>query len=361
MTDLQASLMAIGGAILVGVISYNKWQEFKTKKAVERAFSPGSDDVLMKSGNRPDDGERHEPTIGPATSEQLAALIPATELPEDAVQDNVNVTVAAEPAELSLDEIVDCIVPLELAQPLRGDKALTQSQSLRHIGNKQVNFVGQREDGSWESLAHGSIYTALYAGIQLANRHNALNELEYSEFITSLRQIADHLDAEPDVPDMPAVMAAARHLYQFVNEHDAQLSVNVASDGAPWAMGTLKAALERQGFEARPDGRMVMPDGEGGVLFTLSTNLTPAADATARLTLLLDVPRVAPAKDGFGTMTSCARMLATRLAGNVVDDSNQPLSTVALAEIAQQVSGFYAEMESADIAAGSVRALRLFS
>jgi len=32
MTDLQASLLLIGGAIVVGVITYNKWQEHKEKK-----------------------------------------------------------------------------------------------------------------------------------------------------------------------------------------------------------------------------------------------------------------------------------------------------------------------------------------
>jgi hypothetical protein len=281
-------------------------------------------------------------------------------LPDDAVQDNVVVTVAA-PKELPLDDVIDCTVPLEPAQPVRGEKVLAQAQSLRHVGNKPVHFIGQREDGEWEPIMHGSIYTSLRAGVQLASRQTALNEIEYSEFIMRLRQVADHLDAEPDVHDMAAVMTGARHLHQFVTDHDAQLSVNVASNGAPWAIGTLTAALERQGFDIRPDGRIVMPDGEGGILFSLSTNASLAQESTSRLTLLLDVPRVAPGKDGFGAMTACARMLAVRLDGNVVDDTDQPLSAAALAEIAQQVAAFYAEMESADIAAGSTRALRLFS
>ena len=32
MTDLQTSLMAVGGIIVVAVVSYNKWQEYKTRK-----------------------------------------------------------------------------------------------------------------------------------------------------------------------------------------------------------------------------------------------------------------------------------------------------------------------------------------
>jgi FtsZ-interacting cell division protein ZipA len=144
-------------------------------------------------------------------------------------------------------------------------------------------------------------------------------------------------------------------------EYDAQLSVNVQSKGAPWNIGTLLAALERQGFDLRPDGRLVMQDGDGGTLFSLSTNVTLAAETTSRLTLLLDVPRVAPQRDGFGAMIACAKMLAARLDGVVVDDGGQPLSDTALAEIAEQVSAFYSHMDSANIPAGSTRALRLFS
>jgi hypothetical protein len=160
---------------------------------------------------------------------------------------------------------------------------------------------------------------------------------------------------------MSDVMKSARALQQFVGQFDAQLSVNIQSNGAPWAIGTLLAALERQGFDLRPDGKLVMPDGEGGVLFMLSTNVTLADETTLRLTLLLDVPCVALARDGYGAMISFAKTLAARLDGAVVDDTSQPLSDAALAEIAGQVQTFCSDMENLGVAAGSPRALRLFS
>ncbi|MGB6056414.1 MAG: cell division protein, partial [Burkholderiaceae bacterium] len=61
MTDLQASLLLIGGAIVVGVISYNKWQEYKAKKSVERAFSSAHDDVLMQPDGADEAVDRLEP------------------------------------------------------------------------------------------------------------------------------------------------------------------------------------------------------------------------------------------------------------------------------------------------------------
>ena len=366
MTDLQMSLIAIGSAIVVGVISYNKWQEYKAKKSVERAFSTAPDDVLMQSGaagNAADD-VRHEPSFADDGMESggnaVEAAAPAGEF-ADAPEQAVQAPAIATARDLPVDSLVDCPIPLALDAPVHGEKIILPLQGLRHVGNKPVHFIGQREDGQWEAIAHRGIYTALLAGVQLANRGSALNELEYSELVTRLRQVADEINAEPEVPDMTAVMTAARSLHQFVAEYDAKLSVNVQSKGAPWAINTLLAALERQGFDLRPDGRLVMPDGDGGVLFSLSTNVTLAADTTSRLTLLLDVPCVSPQRDGFGAMIACAKSLAARLGGTVVDDGSQPLSEDSLAEIARQVNAFYEDMQVAEIPAGSVRALRLFN
>lgn len=422
MTDLQTSLMIIGGVIVVGVISYNKWQEHKTRKTVERAFSSDHDDVLMHADSQltpavmnktapaamsplsVDDDERVEPELYqmperrpmpaplevPAaepylsldTSPDSHADYPAdplgaheTEADLSHVETSINAAAmrgdepqaqsaaadAAPVRELPVDELVDCIIPIALELSVRGEKLLPGVQNLRHVGNKTIHFVGRTTDGEWEAVSHGSIYNALLAGVQLANRNNALNELEYSELVVRLREFTDVIGAEPEIPDMIDVMKTAQALYQFIIDHDVQLGVNVRSNGAPWNVSTLLAALTRQGFDRRTDGHLVMQDGEGEVLFSMSTNVTGAAEATDRLTLLLDVPRVGAARDGYGAMIACARSLAMRLGGTVVDDSDQLLSDAALSDISEQVGAFYNAMESAEIPAGSRRAMRLFS
>ena len=367
MTDLSASLLAIGGVIVSGVIAYNKWQEHKAKRSVERAFSSQHDDVLMRTGAASGipESERVEPTF---VTDGVEAALPERDLYPVPDQDQDQSTLLAGSAphgetalEPPVDELVDCIIPLALAGAVRGEKIIVPLQSLRHAGNKPVQFIGQRDDGAWEAISRGSTYVNLRAGVQLANRSGALNELEYSELVMRLRQVADELDAEPDVPDMSSVVRSARALHQFVAEYDAQLGVNILSNGAPWAVNTLLAALERHGFDLRPDGRLVMPDGDGGILFSLATNVTLADETTSRLTLLLDVPCVALARDGFGAMIACAKMLAARLDGTIVDDSGQPLPEAALAGIGGQVAAFYDNMQAAGIPAGSTRALRLFS
>jgi hypothetical protein len=371
MTDFQMSLIAAGGVFVVGVISYNKWQEYKARRSVERAFASDHDDVLMRSGDDPvvrqepvfdlggapvGDGLDTEPSMGPVgTGAEPDAADVNPPLPGTTPD-----TPPAELAENLVDPLIDCLVPLALEAAARGDKILPALLKLRRVGNKPIHFVGLAVNGDWEPIVRGGVYTKLQAGVQMATRTTALNELEYSELVTRLRAVADEIGAEPEVPDMIEVMSEARTLHRFVSGHDAQLGVNLKSNGAPWAISTLIGALESQGFDVRPDGRYAMPDGEGGVLFTLSTNVTLGADTTSRLTLLLDVPCVAPARDGFGKMIAAARALEQRLEATVVDDSDQPLMDAALGEIDGQVKDFYQEMEAADIPAGSTRALRLF-
>jgi len=419
MTDLQMSLIAASGVFVAGVIGYNKWQEYKARKSVERAFSSDHDDVLMKTGAAAERApaapvERHEPVFDgdvaavapldvPPDDIAPSVLVPGPDalaepvvhaagpLPSPASSPASPVAAATDPAEplaplagampampamsipsapaqlaeTLVDPLIDCLIPMNAEGPLRGERILPALQKLRRVGNKAVHFVGLAVNGDWEPIVHGGVYTKLQAGVQLATRTTALNELEYSEMVTRLRAVADEIGAEPEVPDMIEVMSEAKNLHRFVAGHDAQLGVNLASKGAPWAMSTLIGALENQGFDVRPDGRFAMPDGAPGktqgVLFTLSTNVTLGADTTSRLTLLLDVPCVAPAKDGFGQMVACAKSLELRLDGAIVDDFDQPLLDASLDEIAGQVREFYQEMDAADIPAGSARALRLFS
>lgn len=375
MTELQASLVAIGGAIVVGVISYNKWQEWRARKSVEQAFSTTQDDVLMQEGSP--QGLRQEPVLTPFEGPDVIDTGGLTD-PEPVLADHANEAAAASdaaaedvavpaaarkaaPARCSpLDATIDCIVPLALDAPLRGEKVNTAFQQLHLIGGKSVRVVGLNEAGEWEAVAVGGIYSALQVGVQLATRSGALTELEFSELASRLDPLADELGARAELPDMADTIAQARALHQQVQEFDAQLSINVRSNNAPWMVSTLKPALQRQGMELRPDGRLVMPDGEGGQLFSVSTNANPADETSRQITLLLPVALVAPDRDGFKAMTAFAKSLASRLSATVVDDEGQPLTDAVLAAIAGQVVDFYRAMEQAGIPAGSTRAQRLF-
>ncbi len=396
MTDFQLSLMGGGAIFLAAVLIYNKWQEYRAKKSVDKAFSAEHDDVLMQAGMQTGMpaakgrtaaareafgdanvapggmvGERVEPTfqddavagmhaesgfeprMEPAVG-QAAAVTSAPLLDDD--EEALDAVIGG-----LLDPIIDCLIPLVPESAVAGKAVLPLQKNLQRAGDKAVQLVGLHRDGHWEPIAAEASYVKLLVGVQMASRASALNELEFSELVMRVRSLADEIGAEPEVPDMRDVMANARALHRFVLDHDAQLGINVQSNGAPWAINSLLVSLEKQGFDFRADGSFVMPDGDGAYLYSINTNAPLSAATTSRLTLLLDAPRVMPARDAFGAMTACAKSLAARLGATVVDDGNQALQDQTLGEIGQQLVEFYNEMQEAEIAAGSMRALRLFS
>lgn len=357
MMDLQLSLLVAGVSFIVLLVIYNKWQEYRAKRRVERAFSGAHDDVLMRPEEK---SGRQEPQFDEQDLNALSDDEPVFVEGEVPLASDLAKSIEDEQA-LSVDDLIDCVITVEFEAPVRGEKLLQEVSELKYVGRKPVHFIGLTHEGQRDEIAHGGVYTTLFAGIQMVSRSGPLNELEYSEFVSKLRDIADRFNAHSDVPDMNLVMSNARELHQFVAEHDAQLSVNVLSNGAPWDVTTLLAALEKQGFDVRADGRLVMPDGDTGNLFTMSLNVSASETVTSKLTLLLDVPCVAPDLEGFGVMAKCARSLASRLGGTVVDDGHHPISEQALAEIAEQVRAFCNAMAVAEIPAGSRRAKRLFS
>ena len=387
MTELQASLIAIGAVIVVGVIAYNKWTEWRAKNSVENAFSDMPDDVLMGGGKahhstshslhddatheHSDDEHDHSAHDEHHQQHEHGHADHADHADEDDHQHVTTQTARAaqaEPLEFihataktsPLDPVVDCIIPLALEHPLRGEKIIAAFQSLRFVGNKLVQVIGETETGSLEPVAHGGAYHSLQVGVQMASRLSPLSELEYSELVLGLNNMGDELGSMPDIPDMSQVISDARRLHQFIQEFDVQLSVNVRSKGMPWLVATMRPALQRQGLDLRPDGRLIMSDGDGGLLFSISMNATPADASTKMMTLLLPVPMVESQRLAFEAMTAFAKSLASRLSGEVIDDSGQPLNDASLDAIAAQVKDFYHAMEDYGVTAGSSAAKRLF-
>ena len=390
MTELQASLIAIGAVIVVGVIAYNKWTEWRAKNSVENAFSDMPDDVLMGGGNAhqsphqsPHDVAEHEHNDDEHDhsahdeyhqqpdqhdSHEHGHVDHTNEDDHQHVSAQTTHAASAEPLEFlhatakssPLDPVVDCIIPLALEHPLRGEKIISAFQSLRFVGNKLVQVIGETETGNLEPVAHGGAYHSLQVGVQMASRLSPLSELEYSELVLGLNNMGDELGSMPDIPDMSQVISDARRLHQFIQEFDVQLSVNVRSKGMPWLVATMRPALQRQGLDLRPDGRLIMSDGDGGMLFSISMNASPADESTKMMTLLLPVPMVESQRQGFEAMTAFAKSLASRLSGEVIDDSGQPLNDASLDAIAAQVNDFYHAMEEYGVTAGSSAAKRLF-
>jgi FtsZ-interacting cell division protein ZipA len=276
-------------------------------------------------------------------------------------------TISAAPPHV-VDRRIDCVVPIRLGGPVAGDRAMPFAQRLRRAGSKPVYIEGKGEGHTWELLQSGERYDELRAAVQLANRGGALNELEFSEFVSGVQQFADAVDGLPEFPDMLETVSMARELDGFAAQCDAQLSINVLSDGAPWSANYVQAVASQDGLLLSRDGtRFVKLDTKQSPVFMLQfgdTNflrddLTYKGGQT--ITLILDVPVADEDILPFRLMCDYANSLAERIGGRVVDDQRRPLPEEALLAIEKQLMTLYAKLEEAGIPAGSPATRRLFS
>jgi hypothetical protein len=268
-----------------------------------------------------------------------------------------------------VDRRIDCIVPIRLGAVIPGERVIPLAQRLRRAGSKPVHIEGKPEGGDgWELLQNGVRYEELRAAAQLANRSGPLNELEFSEFVAGVHQFADALDGLPEFPDMTETVAMARELDAFAAQCDAQLSINVLSDGAPWSANYVQAVSAQDGLLLSRDGtRFVKLDAKQSPVFMLQFGDTNFLrdDLTYKggqmITLILDVPVADEDILPFRLMCDYARSLAERIGGRVVDDQRRPLPESVLQNIDKQLMTLYAKLEQAGIPAGSAATRRLFS
>ncbi|MEX8192410.1 cell division protein FtsZ [Comamonas guangdongensis] len=270
-----------------------------------------------------------------------------------------------------LDPLIDAIAPITVAQAVPGEVALQAQPSTRRAGNKPFAIEGMNQDSrQWEPLQAGQRYLGFQAGVQLANRTGALNEIEFSEFVTKVQRFADALGAMADVPDMLNEVARARELDQFASEHDAQLSFMLRARQASWSAGYVQQNANRLGFvgSAMP-GRMVLASPIQGLPPVLVLGYDPQAamgddldqSVVREFLLSLDVAQVPRGQQPFARLRQVAEQLCQTMDGVLCDQNGYLLPVSALDPIQHDLELLYDKLDSRELSAGSLLARRLFS
>ena len=348
MNSLTVALAALGGVVLAAVVAHGAWQARKAgpKRA---AIDPGAP--------RP---EPIEPVLGSAMVRDAAELPPAGAEPR-----------ASRRLLPRLDALIDAIAPLTVEAPVSGEVVLMHMPTTRRAGSKPFFIEGlNAETGEWEPAAAGQRYGELQAGVQLANRTGALNEIEYSEFVQKVQAFAETVGAMADFPDMLDVVARARELDAFASDHDAQLAVHLQARSAAWSVGYIQQHASRHGFVAGVvPGRLVLPSTDEGappvLTLTFDSQAAFAEDpnkaAVRDVTLSFDVPQTDPKGEPFVAWQASAQALSLGMDAAIVDDAGRPLSPEGFAAIGRELGQLYSQLETRDLAAGSAAARRLFS
>jgi ZipA, C-terminal FtsZ-binding domain len=254
-----------------------------------------------------------------------------------------------------LNPVADCIVDLPLRDSLSGERILSLTSSIRRVGSKPIIFEGQNELGEWEPIVTGERFASLRAGVLLANRHGALNAMEFSDFASYMQKLADHFEIHANVPEMQSTLQRARQLDAQCADLDAQIGLNIIASEA-LSTNDLSTLAAEFGLTERGNNRFSLMGEHQEALFSVALG-----DAPNRLNLLLDVPRAPSAANPWARMLDCAQRCVARFGGRLVDDADKPLNKEALERIGSQLAQRYQSLSEASMVAGSPVALRLFN
>ncbi len=346
MSDLQLGLAIAGGVLLAGFVAHSTWT---TRRNTPRQATPSDPATDHMGGPR-------EPVLDDVDLSAAVAAIPAA---------------SRRPA---MDALIDVIatVALDPATPaVSGEAALAAMPATRRAGTKPFAIEGYNlATGVWEPPLAGQRYGGFQAGVQLANRSGALNEIEYSEFVVKTQAFADALGATPDFPEMLDEVARARELDQFASAHDAQLGFSIRARQAAWSPGYIQQHAAKLGFVAGViPGRLALPASGDGMPAVLALGFDaqaamaedPEQSAVRTIALHLDVAQVERGENAFERLRDAALALAHSMDGIVTDDDGQPISAQAMGVIGAELEQLYNTLEQRDLAAGSALARRLFS
>lgn len=352
MSTLQVGLAIVGGLVLAGVVAHGAWT---SRRSQPRQADPQAPRVEPELG-------RHEPGFETGTE-------PVFEPGFD--PQGVSLPLPVAEKKPLMDPLIDVIAPITLDGPVSGDAVLAALPATRRVGSKPFAVEGLNEASQqWELPQPGQRYGMLQAGIQLANRSGALNEIEYSEFVVTAQAFADTLGGTPEFPEMLDEVARARELDSFASAHDAQLGVTLRARHAAWSPGYVHQCAARLGFVSGAiPGRMVLPASVPGqppllgLAFDAQAALSEDMDQSAlrEISLSLDVAQVDRHERPFARMREAAQSLAATMDGLLTDDNGQPLSGEALDQIGVELEKLYDTLDARELSAGSVLARRLFS
>jgi hypothetical protein len=354
--NLTTALIALAVVVLVGVAIQGVWW---SRRVAARRVPVASEDTSA----------RREPALG--TLPSVTPGPPDLELPPVAAAARAEGRPPMARRSVRLDPLIDAIATLSIETPILGQAALPHVPGSNRAGSKPFYIEGlNAETGEWEPIAGDHGYSEFQAGVQMANRNGALNEIEFSEFVQKVEAFAQGISATSDTPDMLEAVARGRELDAFASDHDAQLVAVLRANSVAWSIGYLQQCAQRHGFvPGVVPGRLVMPAAEEGAPPVLTLNFDgqaalaedPGQAAVRELLLGLDVAQTEEALEPFAAWQGAARGLAEDLDAAIVDDQGQAITLHAFAAIHAELQRLYEALAAQELSAGSPGARRLFS
>lgn len=405
MTDLQISLIAVGAAAVAGVWGFNKFQEYRVRKAAETLLKGKQADVLLaepatgaKRGGAAAASPRMEPSLG--DDEIPLSVAPQIDLDDEVLLADeqafspapladaafatppgggsalasqtmpvVPATATDEPPASLASPLIDYIAAFEMVEGVPGEQIVLVGTDLARRLGRRVACIGLPDSApQWELCTREGSYRRLRVAVQLADRTGPITDAQLELFRDAMQQVADELLAVADMPPRRQALEAAQKLDAMCAGVDIQVGVNVVCGAQPFVGTKLRGLIESAGLVADADGGFSRCDDDGRLLFRV-LNHDPAGfspeslktQSVRGITFLVDVPRVARGDRVFNQMVELANRFAETLGGTLVDDNRRPITEQFLSPIRTQIIQYQGVLATHTIPAGGDLALRLFS
>ncbi len=320
---------SLGVALIILVLLYNKWQEYRYGKLAQKLIQSDHDDALLnepqsaltpemfdlpdepvihirqKYGAAPENTQENrfneqnnayaEPqfSIGdaPLTHDDEAEINAITNTKSDDFSEDAapvfqeSAQLKAARAVVAREQIsepnhflfpaIDYIVSFSMLRASSASEIFANTQAVFARLKTAVRVVGYNthagDFGEWEIIAPQGIneYKEVRFGLALANRQGALNEADLSAFCLCLQELAAQLTAVTNFPHRQSALSNALSLDDFCASVDIQIGVNVITQGMPFQGTKIRTLMEAAGMSIDIEGRFVRKDEEGNVLFAL--------------------------------------------------------------------------------------------
>jgi hypothetical protein len=387
LNTLTLGLAVLGGLVLAAVVAHGAWQQRrKAPKIAQPDSEPPSSGVQT---------DRSEPGFGTNGLDKPLAFAPSHDFESNLMALGATLVADKKPA---LDALIDAMAKISLDEPVSGEAALAAMPVTRRVGSKTFAIEGlvfrtemenlragdenpraeyenpragyENPPAGWQTPRAGERYSAFQAGVQLASRTGALNDIEFSEFVQKVQAFSDAIGGLAEFPEMHDEVLRGRELDHFASSHDAQLGFTLRAKNVAWSTGYVQQHAARQGFVAGAFvGRMVLPASANGMPPILSLSYDtqaalsdePEQSALRSLDLALDVPHVDRSEQPYPRLRDVAIAMAASMDGMITDAQGRMITRDAMDAIGADLEQLYDTLESRDLAAGSAQARRLFS
>ncbi len=398
MSDLQIGLLILGLFVIGSVIAFNWFQEKQFRRRAEQGFNrPEADALLGESqtgasqtgqsqtgqsqtkepAEKAAVRERIDPHLGPGAEDQPLhdepdeALQPPT--PGSAAPGSVPpaaATGSAAAANSLPEAAINYVAEIRAGEVLPASVIQSLAAGLSATGRKYQLFGYDYNQRAWQPVTDADQwYTSAKIFVQLVDRGGAVTREQLEQVVALLREESQQVSAICEAPDIDEAMTRALSLDDFCLEVDIIVGLSVAARPGQVLHGTqLRALAESNGLKLDSSGVFLMPDGQGGSLFSMDNQESKPFRAdelknltTRSVTFLLDVPRTSDGIKVFNKMVAVCKKFADSLDATLCDDNRTMLNDSGLEKIRNQLRTIYEAMEQRGIAAGSETARQLFS